>query len=102
MASLIRLKQIESSSGLISAANIGVDINNSVIGIIISSLRGALSILATDVEVAAVSASIAATERGFVTTGSFNAYTQSVSQSFSASAVTLYVTSSQIIDQGEF
>jgi hypothetical protein len=102
MASLIRLKQIESSSGLINAANIGVDINNSVISIVSSSLNGTLSLIATDIEVAAISASIAATEKGFVTTGSFNTYTQSVSQSFSASAVTLYVTSSQIIDQGEF
>ena len=119
MASLIRLKQIESSSGLISAANIGVDINNSVIGIVSSSLSGALSLIATDIEVSAISASIAATGKGFVTTGSFNSYTQSVSQSFSASSAThtqfssslnsiyatdyeVYITSSQIIDQGEF
>jgi hypothetical protein len=101
MANLIRLKQIESGSALTSAANIGVDINNSVVGIISSSLSGALSILATDVEVAAVSASIAATERGFVTTGSFNLYTASLGDIY-ATDVEVYQTASAIIDQGEF
>ena len=101
MANLIRLKQIESGSALTSAANIGVDINSSVVSIISSSLSGALAILATDVEVAAVSASIAATGRGFVTTGSFNSYTASLGDTF-ATDLEVYLTSSNIIDQGEF
>jgi len=125
MASLIRLKQIESGSSLQDAADIGADINTQVIGIVSSSLSGALSLITTDIEVAAISASIAAsigivaTGVGLVTTGSFNSYTQSVSQSFSASSAIhnefssslnsvyatdyeVYITSSQIIDQGEF
>ncbi len=101
MANLIRLKQIESGSALISAANIGVDVNVSVINVISSSLSGALSILATDVEVAAVSASIAATGRGFVTTASFHSYTSSLENTF-ATDLEVYQTASAIIDQGEF
>jgi hypothetical protein len=101
MANLIRLKQIESGSSLINAANIGVDVNASVISVISSSLSGALSILATDVEVAAVSASIAATGKGFVTTASFHSYTASLGDTF-ATDLEVYLTSSNIIDQGEF
>jgi len=107
MANLIRLKQIESGSALTTAANIGVDISGSVIGIISSSLSGALSIIATDVEVAAVSASIAASINivaagtGFVTTGSFHAYTASLGDTF-ATDLEVYQTASAIIDQGEF
>lgn len=101
MANLIRLKQIESGSALVSAANIGVDVNASVISVISSSLSGALSILATDVEVAAVSASIAATAIGFVTTASFHSYTSSLGNTF-ATDQEVYLTASAIIDQGEF
>jgi hypothetical protein len=107
MANLIRLKQIESGSALTSAANIGTDISGSVIGIISSSLSGALSILATDVEVAAISASIAAsigivaTGVGLVTTSSFHSYTASLADTF-ATDVEVYQTASAIIDQGEF
>jgi hypothetical protein len=67
----------------------------------------------------AASSSIGGTVSDYVTTSSFNSYTQSVSQSFSASSTTfnqfssslndiyatdyeVYITSSQIIDQGEF
>ena len=114
MANLIRLKQIESGSALTSAANIGTDISGSVIGIVSSSLSGALAIIATDVEVAAISASIAAsigivaTGVGLVTTSSFHAYTASF-HSYTASLadtfatdVEVYQTASAIIDQGEF
>jgi len=107
MANLIRLKQIESGSALTSAANIGTDISGSVISIISSSLSGALSILATDVEVAAISASIAAsigivaTGVGLVTTSSFHAYTASLGNTF-ATDLEVYQTASAIIDQGEF
>lgn len=107
MANLIRLKQIESGSALTSAANIGTDISGSVIGIVSSSLNGALSILATDIEVAAISASIAAsigivaTGVGLVTTASFHAYTASLGNTF-ATDQEVYLTASAIIDQGEF
>ena len=62
MANLIRLKQIESGSQLTNAANIGADISGSIIGIVSSSLSGALSIIATDIEVGIVSSSIAVTD----------------------------------------
>jgi hypothetical protein len=107
MANLIRLKQIESGSALTSAANIGTDISGSVIGIVSSSLSGALAIIATDVELAAVSASIAAsinivaTGVGLVTTASFHAYTASLGDTF-ATDQEVYLTASAIIDQGEF
>ena len=137
MASLIRLKQIESGSSLELAAGVGNDFSASVYeiidgaGLISSSAQVSLvsasgyNQLATDLEVSVISGSIAATiaiiatGTGFVTTGSFNSYIQSVSQSFSASSAThnafssslnsiyatdyeVYITSSQIIDQGEF
>jgi hypothetical protein len=62
MANLIRLKQIESGSALTNAANIGVDISGSIINVVSASLSGALSIIATDIEVGIVSSSIAATD----------------------------------------
>ena len=63
--------------------------------------------LATDLEVAVVSSSIAATINvvatgtGFVTTGSFHAYTSSLGNTF-ATDQEVYLTASAIIDQGEF
>ena len=107
MANLIRLKQIESGSALQTSAQIGTDISGSVIGIISSSLSGTLSILATDVEVAAISASIAASINivangvGLVTTASFHSYTASLGNTF-ATDQEVYLTASAIIDQGEF
>jgi hypothetical protein len=107
MANLIRLKQIESGSALTTAANIGTDISGSVIGIISSSLSGALSILATDLEVSVISGSISSTINfiasgsGFVTTASFHSYTASLADTF-ATDVEVYQTASAIIDQGEF
>ena len=107
MANLIRLKQIESGSALQTSAQIGTDISGSVIGIISSSLSGTLSILATDVEVAAISASIAASINvvasgvGLVTTASFHSYTASLGNTF-ATDLEVYQTASAIIDQGEF
>ena len=143
MASLIRLKQIESGSSLQSAADVGADFSASVYeiidgaGLISSSAQVNLVAasnyaefvvqldvtMSSDLERQIVSSSLAQTigilSQTYVTTGSFNSYTQSVSQSFSASSVTfnqfssslndiyatdyeVYITSSQIIDQGEF
>jgi len=119
MASLIRLKQIESGSSLQSAADVGADFSASVYEIIdgaglISSSAQVLLIsasgynqLATDLEVSVISSSIAATisvvaaGTGFVTTGSFNSYTASLGNTF-ATDLEVYLTSSAIIDQGEF
>ena len=119
MATLIRLKQIESSSALQTAASTGTDFSASVFEIIdgaglISSSAQVLLIsasgynqLATDLEVSVISSSIAATINvvaagtGFVTTGSFHAYTSSLGNIFATDAE-VYQTASAIIDQGEF
>jgi hypothetical protein len=150
MASLIRLKQIESGSSLELAAGVGAEFEQSVIDIIQDNVAGTLpegvisssiqvnlndasgydafvvqldTSMSSDLERHVVSASLAQTigilSQTYVTTASFNSYTQSVSQSFSASSTTfnqfssslndiyatdyeVYITSSQIIDQGEF
>ena len=143
MASLIRLKQIESGSSLELAADVGADFSASVYeiidgaGLISSSAQVNLVsasnyaefvvqldvTMSSDLERQIVSSSLAQTigilSQTYLTTGSFNSYTQSVSQSFSASSAThtqfsaslnsvyatdyeVYITSSQIIDQGEF
>ena len=150
MATLIRLKQIESGSSLQQAAGVGNDFSQSVINIIQNEVVGSLPdgvvsssaqinlvsasnygefvvkldlTMSSDLETRVVSSSLAQTigilSQTYVTTGSFNSYTQSVSQSFSASSAThnqfssslnsiyatdyeVYITSSQIIDQGEF
>ena len=150
MASLIRLKQIESGSSLELAAGVGADFSQSVIDIIQDNVAATLPAgvvsssaqinlvsasnyagfvvqldltMSSDLETRVVSSSLAQTigilSQTYVTTGSFNSYTQSVSQSFSASSAThnafssslnsiyatdyeVYITSSQILDQGEF
>jgi hypothetical protein len=154
MASLIRLKQIESGSSLEQAAGVGADFSQSVINIIQDNVAATLpegvvsssiqinlndasgydqfvveldTSMSSDLERHVVSASLAQTigilSQTYVTTGSFNSYTQSfsssVATSFSASSAThnafssslnsvyatdyeVYVTASNIIDQGEF
>jgi hypothetical protein len=93
MASLIRLKQIESGSSLEQAASVGSDFSSSVYEIIdgaglISSSAQVLLIsasgyneLTTDIELSVVSGAVATTidilESSFITTSSFNSYTQS-------------------------
>ena len=119
MANLIRLKQIESGSQLISASVVGSDFSGTVFeiidgaGLISSSAQvnvasaSGFSQLATDLEVSVISSSIAATisvvaaGTGFVTTGSFNSYTSSLGNIFATDAE-VYQTASAIIDQGEF
>ncbi len=150
MASLIRLKQIESGSSLEQAAGVGADFSQSVIniiqdnvaatlpeGVVSSSIQVNLNAasgydefvvqldtsMSSDLERQVVSASLAQTigilPQTYVTTGSFNSYTQSFSSSvtnrvshledFSSSLDStfatdyeVYVTSSYILDQGEF
>ena len=126
MANLIRLKQIESGSALSTSAQIGTDFSQSVINIITSEVQAVLpegvvsgssqifitgtigyNDIATDLEVAVISSSIAATINvvaagtGFVTTGSFHSYTASLGNTF-ATDLEVYQTASAIIDQGEF
>ena len=126
MANLIRLKQIESGSALSTSAQIGTDFSQSVINIVQDNIAATLpdgivsgssqifitgtigyNDLATDLEVAVVSSSIAATINvvaagtGFVTTGSFHSYTASLGNTF-ATDLEVYQTASAIIDQGEF
>jgi hypothetical protein len=150
MASLIRLKQIESGSSLELAAGVGSDFSQSVINIVQDNLVAALpdgvvsssiqvnlndasgydafivqldTSMSSDLERQVVSASLAHTigvlSQTYVTTGSFNTYTQSFSSSvtgrishlegFSSSLDStfatdyeVYITASNIIDQGEF
>ncbi len=150
MASLIRLKQIESGSSLEQAAEVGADFSQSVINIIQDNVAATLpegvvsssiqvnlndasgydefvvqldTSMSSDLERQVVSASLAQTigilSQTYVTTGSFNSYTQSFSSSvtnrvshledFSSSLDStfatdyeVYVTSSYILDQGEF
>ncbi len=150
MASLIRLKQIESGSSLEQAADIGSDFSASVIsivegeivavlpeGVVSSSAQVELlsasgydafvvqldTSMSSDLERQVVSSSLAATigilSNTYITTASFNEYTQSFSSSvisrvsnlegFSSSLDStfatdyeVYITASNIIDQGEF
>ena len=102
MANLIRLKQIESSTELQAAvsagnaisasggsfeqaistavsASIKTSLSSSITDIVSSSLSGALSLIATDVELSAVSASIAATDLAISSsTYSLNTFTSSI------------------------
>ena len=102
MANLIRLKQIESSTQLEAAvsagnaisasggsfeqaistavsASIQTSLSSSITDIVSSSLSGALSLIATDVELSAVSASIAATDLAISSsTYSLNTFTSSI------------------------
>jgi hypothetical protein len=150
MASLIRLKQIESGSSLEQAASVGSDFSQSVIDIIQDNVAATLPegvvsssaqidlvsasnyagfvvqldlTMSSDLETRVVSSSLAQTigilSQTYVTTGSFNSYTQSFSSSvttrvsnlegFSSSLdatfatdYEVYITASHILDQGEF
>jgi hypothetical protein len=117
MANLIRLKQIEGSTQLeaaISAGNaisqsggnfqvaitnaVSASIQNSlsasITDIVSSSLNGALSLIATDVEVAAVSASIAATDSA-ISSSNYN-LSSSVAQTFATQSSNLASVSSAL------
>jgi hypothetical protein len=90
--------------------NVGAVLPNGVVSgssqIYISGTIG-YNELATDLEVAVVSGSIATTigiiasGSGFVTTASFHSYTASLGNTF-ATDQEVYLTASAIIDQGEF
>ena len=110
MASLIRLKQIESSSFLTSAAAVGQDFSQSVIDIIQGEVAGVLpdgvisssvqvilsdatgySTLATDLEVAVVSGSIVTTQ-----TLISSSISTSIAQTLSGSAASVTSLSSSV------
>ena len=91
MASLIRLKQIESASALQQSANIGADFSQSVYDIISSSVVGVLpdGVVSGSSQIELLSAS------------GYNAFTESLNITF-ATDYEVFVTSSLILDQGEF
>ena len=110
MANLIRLKQIESSSFLETAGAIGQDFSQSVNSIVSQSIETTFSasivqIITNNVGAVlpegVVSGSTQIVELGFTTTSSFHQYTSSLGDTF-ATDLEVYITASNIIDQGEF
>lgn len=91
MATLIRLKQIESGSQLQTSANLGNDVSQSVINIISSSIVGILpdGLVSGSSQIELLSAS------------GYNAFTESLNITF-ATDYEVFITSSLILDQGEF
>lgn len=91
MASLIRLKQIESGSALQTSAEVGTDFSQSVINIVSSSIVGVLpdGIVTSSAQITLLDAS------------GYGAFTESLNITY-ATDYEVYVTSSYIIDQGEF
>ena len=83
MASLIRLKQIESGSALQASADVGTDFSQSVINIVQNEVVGILP--------------------AGVVSGSSQIYiTGTIGYNDIATDLEVYVTASNIIDQGEF
>ena len=91
MASLIRLKQIESGSALQTSAELGTDFSQSVINIVSSSIVGVLpdNIVSSSAQITLLDAS------------GYGAFTESLNITY-ATDYEVYVTSSYILDQGEF
>lgn len=87
MATLIRLKQIESGSALQTAADVNTDFSQSVIDIVVDNVEVILP-------QGTISSSAQLDILGYATTSSLDA--------IFATDAELSVTSSQIIDQGEF
>lgn len=92
MANLIRLKQIESSSALISAAGAGSDFSQSVIDVITGEVQAVLpdGIISSSAQVTLLDAS------------GYNAFVATLDINGIATDIELNTTSSQIIDQGEW
>ena len=91
MATLIRLKQIESGSQLQTSADLGNNISQSIINIVSSSIVGVFpdGIVSGSSQIELLSAS------------GYNAFTESLNITF-ATDYEVFVTSSLILDQGEF
>lgn len=90
MANLIRLKQIESSSALLSAAGAGGNFSQSVIDVITGEVTAVLpdGIISSSAQVVDILVPL-------------NTFTASLGDVY-ATDFEVYVTSSQIIDQGEW
>lgn len=91
MATLIRLKQIESSSALQSSAEIGSDFSQSVINIIQDNVIATLpdGVVSGSSQITLLDAS------------GYGEFTASLNITY-ATDYEVYVTSSYILDQGEF
>ena len=91
MATLIRLKQIESSSYLQQSADLGANFSQSVFNIVSESIVGVLpdGVVSGSSQIELLSAS------------GYNAFTESLNITF-ATDYEVFVTSSLILDQGEF
>jgi len=91
MASLIRLKQIESSSFLEQAGQIGADFSQSVINVVSGEIVGVLpdGIVSASAQITLLDAS------------GYGAFTESLNITY-ATDYEVFVTSSYILDQGEF
>jgi hypothetical protein len=91
MASLIRLKQIESSSQLQTSANLGADFSQSVINIVQNEVVGFLpdGVVSSSAQITLLDAS------------GYGAFTESLDITY-ATDYELAITSSIILDQGEF
>jgi hypothetical protein len=104
MATFIQLKQIESSSALQSAAGFGGNFSQSVIDVVSASIVGVLpdNLVSSSIQIA--NFGYANTQSVSVLSGSvvsLQQFSSSLDLTF-ATDYEVYVTSSQIIDQGEF
>jgi hypothetical protein len=90
MANLIRLKQIESSSFLEAAGAVGLDFSQSVIDII-----------TTEVQAVLPDGVVSGSSQVIGILSSLNTFTASLGDTF-ATDVEVYLTASNIIDQGEW
>jgi hypothetical protein len=129
MASLIKLKQIESGSALQTSAEVGTNFSQSVINVITTEIVGVLpdGVVSSSVQIELISASgyqelttevglTIISGGGFVTTASFNPYTESIDvrmdslENFSSSLDFTYATDAELaisqsnisVDMGEF
>lgn len=90
MANLIRLKQIESSSALIAAAGSGGDFSASVINVVTGEIVGVLP-----------DGVVSGSSQVIDILNPLNQFTGSLNQTY-ATDYEVYVTASNIIDQGEW
>ncbi len=90
MANLIRLKQIESGSALQSAAQAGTDFSQSVIDVITGEVQAVLpdGVISSSAQILNI-------------LDPLNQFTASLGDTF-ATDVEVYLTASNIIDQGEW
>lgn len=90
MANLIRLKQIESSSALLSAAGAGGNFSQSVIDVVTGEIVGVLP-----------DGVVSGSSQVLSILNPLNQFTASLGDTF-ATDYEVYITASNIIDQGEW